>query len=273
MCGDLRFRSRGLRDERLRRTIPLAGKGIRTIELPLMSPDTRHDVDRWWSDLFGVPVSMLWRETVTVGMHAGLGDYPGVFVAERHGSVPLSLPDWVTPDQVRLLESQDASALLSRDFWATWRGGDDVVVLGPAVHAFTDSEPDLGDQQPEVVLLTVDDLSTLRAAVTDEDWEESGFAHAEGTVHAVLQDDEVVAAAHLAGFLGGAADVNVLVAPDGRGRGLGRSIGGAATRSAVRQQGIARWRSRVDNAPSRALSAALGFEDYCRQLAVRPTEE
>jgi RimJ/RimL family protein N-acetyltransferase len=238
-----------------------------------VTPETWHRVASWWSDLFGAPLTTLWRAPVTLGMHAGLGDYPGVFVVERHGHVQVSLPDWVTDADVRELERELPAVLASREFWATWSPTTDMTVLGPAVHAFTDREPDVVASTEDVEQVTADDLSTLRDAVTDEDWEESGFDHADGLVHAVLHDDRVVAAAHLSAFLGGAGDVNVLVAPTARGHGLGAVVGSAATRSVVRTQGLARWRARVDNAPSRALSAALGFEDFCRQLAVRPAED
>src|SRR5689334_10903370 len=165
--------------------IPLAGKGILAIELLLVTPDSWQRVDSWWSDLFGVPTAMLWRETVTVSLHAGLGDYPGAFVAERHGRIHLSLPDWVTAAHVRELESLEPSLLASRTFWEEWTPTSSMVALGPAVHAFTDREPEVAaDGQEDVVLLTVDDLDALRDRVDDEDWEESGFAHADGLVHA-----------------------------------------------------------------------------------------
>ena len=235
-----------------------------------MTPESWRRVDEWWSELFGVPTSMLWRDDLVVGMHAGLGDYPGVFVAERRGHVHVSLPEWVTPARVRELEHVGPDALTGRAFWETW-SSEEMVVLGPAVHAFTDGEPiDVTDSGTDVLLATVDDLDGLRAAVSEEDWEEGGFTHVEGPVHALVQDDRVVAAAHLSSYLGGSTDLGVLVRPDARGRGLGTLVGCAATRTAVRTRGLARWRARVDNAPSRALSRALGFEDYCTQLAVRP---
>ncbi len=240
-----------------------------------MTPDSWRRVDEWWSDLFGVPATMLWRDDIVVGLHAGLGDYPGFFVAERDGRVHVSLPDGVTAAQVRELEAVAPTALMTRDFWDQWSVTADMVVLGPAVHAFTDVEPDIdADLLADVVVLTTDDLDSLRGAVGDDEWDEGGFAHVEGPVHALLSGDadDVVAAAHLSGFLGGAADLGVLVHPDARGRGLGALVGGAATCSAVRTLGLARWRARVDNAPSRALSRALGFEDHCRQLAVRPAD-
>jgi len=238
-----------------------------------VTPESWHRVETWWSDLFGVPLTSLWREPVTIGLHARLGDYPGVFVVERHDNVQVSLPDWVTAAHVRELEQEPPAVLASREFWATWSHTSGMVVLGPAVHAFTDRSPDVASNPDDAVLLTVEDLATLRSDVTGDEWEESGFGHAGGPVHAVVEGDRVVAAAHLSAFLGGAGDVNVLVAPAARGRGLGAAVGSAGTRSAVRTQGLARWRARVDNAPSRALSAALGFDDCCRQLAVRPEED
>jgi hypothetical protein len=273
MCAHLRIRIPATVAVQERAENSLAAQGNRPVEWSPVTPESRHRVASWWSDLFGAPLVTLWRAPVTLAMHAGLGDYPGVFVVERHGHVQVSLPDWVTSAHVRELEHETPALLASREFWASWTPTSDMVVLGPAVHAFTDREPDDLASADDVVQLTADDLRTLRDDVADEDWEESGFDHADGPVHAVVHDDRGVAAAHLSGFLGGAGDVNVLVARAARGHGLGAVVGAAATRSAVRTQGVARWRARVDNVPSRALSAALGFEDYCRQLAVRPVED
>ena len=234
-----------------------------------MSPRSIHRVDEWWADLFGLPVTLLWTSPTTVGMHAGLADFPGIFVAERSGAVHVSLPDWVTPDEVDEIAGA-GPALMDASFWSSWGPTSDMIVLGPATHAFTDAEVASDVRANDVRLLAPDDLDTLRTAVDEDEWEEGGFAHVQGMVHAVLDGDTVVAAASLSAFLGPAGDVGVLVHPARRGEGLGAVVGGAATRDALRRQGIARWRARDENRPSRALSRRLGFEDYCRQLAVRP---
>jgi GNAT superfamily N-acetyltransferase len=270
MRGDLRIRGRGATPSRRGSANSLAAKGILTVESSFMTPESWLRVDNWWSDLFGVPRARLWREPVAIGMHVGLGDYPGVFVAARHDHVHVSLPEWVTVAHVHDLEAADPSDLAAQAFWRSWAPTEDMVVLGPAMHAFTDQEPDVGSGPHEVELVTVDDLGSLHEQVSEDDWEESGLAHADGLVHVVRHGERVVAAAHLAGFLGGACDVNVLVDPAARGRGLGAVVAASATRTAVRTHGLARWRARVDNAPSRALSRALDFEDHCTQLAVRP---
>ena len=57
-------------------------------------PKSWEQVDLWVADLIGVPLSMLWQKGVTVGMHAELGDFPGIMVIGRDGGVHVSLPDW-----------------------------------------------------------------------------------------------------------------------------------------------------------------------------------
>lgn len=232
-------------------------------------------MDAWWAEQFGLPISMLWKTPVTIGMHAPHDDYSGVFVAARDGAAHVSLPTWFEPADVPLLEAAVPESLVSRDFWTSFAPTAEMTVLGPAVHAFTDDEPDLEEEELAAVqLLQIGDLGELQPAVGPAAWDESGFSHASGPVHALVEGDEmVVAAAHLATFLDRPGDLGVLVHPDRRGQGLGGIVGGAATRTAVRRLGLARWRARADNPASRALSRRLGFEDYCLQLAVRPSDE
>ena len=127
-----------------------------------MTPENWRRVDEWWSDLFGAAdVDVVARRPVVIGMHAGLGDYLGVFVAARHGSgarVPAGVGD--AGSASRELEHVGSDALAARAFWESWSHGEEMVVLGPAVHAFTDREPvDVTRQhRPTSSLATVDDL-------------------------------------------------------------------------------------------------------------------
>ena len=161
-----------------------------------------------------------------------------MFVVERHDHVQVSLPDWVTAAHVRELEQEPPAVLASREFWATWSPTSDMVVLGPAVHAFTDREPDVASSTDDVVLLTVEDLATLQDDVTDDEWEESGFDHADGPVHAVVEGDRVVAAAHLSAFLGGAGDVQ-------RARGTGSARPRPRSRGGLRGDPLRRTDART----------------------------
>lgn len=236
-----------------------------------MTPRTRERVDAWWGELFGLPASLMWHRGVVVGMHAGLGDYAGLFVAGRPGTARVSLPDWCDVTMVEELSAAPADSLLSPDFWSTWEATRDLEVVGPSVHSYTATEPvtvAVDDIAVEKVV-TVADIAALADHVDPEEWGEAGFASDVLHCFAAYDGDYLVAAANLTAFDGGPADVGVLVAPERRGSGVGRLVAAEAAAYAVRQHGIARWRSRTDNPASRAVATSLGFEDYCLQLAVR----
>lgn len=224
-------------------------------------------VDQWWAALFGCSVTDLW-DSVAVGPHAGLGDYPGVLVAHRGGSCQVSLPSWCHTELQDSLSQQGVSALGDAQFWSLLPATSGMAVLGPSVHSYTDDDPGTSTSAHPCEWEELDDL---RRQLPESEWNEGGFADDALELFAIRdRHGHVVAAANLTDFLGTAADVGVVVHPAHRGRGLGREVGTAATSHAVAHHGIARWRARVTNAPSRAAAARLGFEPYCRQLAVRP---
>jgi RimJ/RimL family protein N-acetyltransferase len=135
------------------------------------------------------------------------------------------------------------------------------------MHSYTDQDPGPAE---DVELVDARELASFRSMVDDQDWEEGGFAGDVIEVFVLRETSgQIVAAAGLTEFLGGPADVGVVVHPARRGHGFGSVVGRAATSYAVQHGGIARWRALKGNVPSRKAAAALGFEDYCRQLAIR----
>jgi RimJ/RimL family protein N-acetyltransferase len=222
-------------------------------------------VERAWAGLLGVGEQSLWRG-VHVSGHAGLGDYPGIVVAARDSGCHVSLPSRFPAEEAESLAGQEVSRLIDASFWRTLPATSDRDVLGPSIHAYTDEDP---GAPASVALVDAGTLTTLRDAVPAEEWREGGFDDDAEVFFAVEADGRVAAAANLTSFAGGPTDVGVLVHPQARGTGLGALVGRAAASYAVREHGIARWRARTDNVPSRRTAARLGFEAYCRQLAVR----
>ena len=141
MRADLGIRGDGVVLVEMQGSNSLAGKGIRPVESSFVTPESWHRVDLWWSDLFGAPVTRLWRAPVTIAMHAGLGDYPGAFVVERQGHVQVSLPDWVTAAQVRQLEQATPDALASREFWETWTPTAEMIERKPRLAQYANGVP------------------------------------------------------------------------------------------------------------------------------------
>lgn len=222
-------------------------------------------VAEWWADVFGISRSRLWQQP-SIRPHTVLGEYDGWYVAWRgdvhHASAPPAADLGAEPAEAVPAEA-DAAA------WRSFAERHRQRLIGPSVHAYLTSAP---PSVPQVQAVSQDALVDLESEVLEGEWTESGFAGlVEGDLcFALMEGSRIVAAANLTDFAGKPRDVGLLVTPDARGRGLGRLVAQHAAAYAVRHHGIARWRARVDNAPSLAVARSLGFETYCTQLAVRP---
>lgn len=237
-----------------------------------MQADSWARVQRWWADLFGCEKAQLWQG-LSVRQHVGLTGYEGIFVAQRSTGCHVSLPSWVEARTRESLSQQGISRITNSAFWAQLPETAALAVIGPSVHGYTDATswiPPTTSLADAVVDASSDQLEGLRIAMDPAEWAEGGFADGASRFFALRVVGEVVAAANLSQFLDGPADIGVVVHPALRGRGLGLAVAAAATSYALEEVGVARWRARVTNAPSRAMAAALGFEDYCHQLAIRP---
>ena len=233
-----------------------------------MRSATREIVDQWVADLLGMSVSTVWHPGVSVVGHAGLGEYPGIWVLRRGGAVRISVPPAMDGAVAGELADRAPDELVDPTFWRRFEPTRGFVVLGPSIHAFTD-EP-VPAPPPGVERVDPSALTGLRDAVAEDDWSESGFAEDVPVAFAARSGGAIVAAANLTPFRGEPADIGVLTSPAHRGRGHGTRVAGAATADAVRRCGLARYRALADNAPSRAIAVALGFEDRFEQLAIRP---
>jgi len=222
-------------------------------------------VDQFWDGIFGSGPDD--GTSVHVVPHGPrLAGYPGIYAVLRGDAVHVSAPpDWVKSVHAWRVTTGD---VMDPRWWAAHLPG--WTVLGPSVHSFSDRRARLVDTARRASLAEV--RRALAPRVSTDEWEESGFG-GDNVEHAwLLRDDDrrPVAASNLTLFDGVAADVGILVSAGARGRGHGVAIASAAVSYAVDQHGIARWRALEANVPSRAIAARLGFEDDCRQLAMRP---
>ncbi len=233
---------------------------------------THQRVLAWWADLFGVPVTDVFRAS-TVTAHARLGDYPGWFGAWRHGARHLSHPSGTAEAAIAIAAEIPLQGLGVRESWndvvpSPW------VLVGPSVHHYADHSTLLRAHTDGLEIrrdaATDGELRRLRESVSRRDWEEAGFDDEDLVTFFVQKSGIVVAAANLTHWCDGYTDVGVLVRPDHRGRGLGVAVASAAADHAVRTEGIARWRARGTNLASLATARRLGFVSWCDQLAVRP---
>ena len=231
-----------------------------------MRPGTLAQVESFWSTVLGVPKEKLFRG-VSVAEHVGLSDYPGVVVVARDTGAHVSAPRPLLGAVTLRVQGAALEALVSPAWWRRSLG-EEYDVLGPSVHHYLDQDGALPAPRPVSRDRTL--LTELRAAVRDEEWAEAGFGEEPETVFVATADGRPVAAANLTAFGPMLADVGVLTHPAHRGRGLGHAVAAVAVAHSLHENGLARWRAREDNAPSLAVAARLGFEPWCRQLAVKP---
>jgi GNAT superfamily N-acetyltransferase len=229
-----------------------------------MKPSTRAVVEQWWCALFDVD-DKLWSSVTVRRAGAPLARYEGWYVAWRNDGVHIAAPSHAAATEVMALSEVSALELQEPEFWHSFARQRQLVVVGPGVHHYLDIDPG-----PVTSVQRIDprSLFALRDEVSDEDWDECGFEDALVQPAAVAFATDGGAAV-LTELAGAPRDVNLLVVPDARGRGLGAKLGRAATSYAVREHGYARWRCREANVSSTRAAARLGFERYATQLAVR----
>jgi len=231
----------------------------------LMRIATQRALDQWWARLFGIEQKELWNRS-TVRSHALLEGDSGWFVAWRGRAVHVSVPSETAAMEVESLSAVPFPELTETAFWAAFGHQRGLTLRGPATHAYLDADPGPTD----AVILSEEQLTSLRASVTAEEWEEAGWDDEPAHQWGILEGDRVVAAANLSDWDGTPRDVGVLVEPAARGRGLGEVVGQHAASYAIREHGSARWRARITNVPSVRTAQRLGFESWATQLALRP---
>jgi GNAT superfamily N-acetyltransferase len=220
----------------------------------------------YYTDLFGIDRASLWHG-VTVRRHTGrLQGFEGYYVAWRSGGVHVSMPLSGGFQVTGALSTAVVDTLQNPDFWREFAATRGLQVIGPSTHAYLDRDPGPLDG---VTLPQDDDLRSLREAVDESDWAESGWNDQPPHIFGLYEEGLLVAAANLNLFHHQPRDIGVVVARGARGRGLSKKVAQHAASFAIRTHGFARWGARNSNAASLAASRRLGFERWCAQLGVR----
>lgn len=237
-----------------------------------LSPTTLTALEAWWEDVFGS--TNLWTG-YELRDHAGrLAGFEGVYAARKGDAVEISLPDHL-PEFVRHelasagVPARRRGPIGDPTWWERVAPGWDV--LGPARHYYLDSADHLSVPAAVAPIDLTDEVRFSLSRLTEQDeWDEAGLDDALGAAFGIVDDDGPVAVAALGTFRDAPADVRVLVRPDSRGHGHGYAVAAAATRHAVAEHQIARWRCREANLGSLALARRLGFHWWCSQIAAKP---
>lgn len=240
-----------------------------------LKPESQQLVDAWWADLFGVPAADLWTG-VRIVQHRRLAEYEGVVAARRGDGIEVSVPSDLDPAIVRAIRAagmgeRGRGPLGDVTWWK--RVAPSWTVVGPSRHHYLDSVAGLATFDDVERLGARDSaavVAELRAATSADEWEESGIGEGSPAVVVRRDDAGVVALAARLMFRDCPSDIGVLVRPDARGRGHAHAVAAEATRDAISECGLARWRCAESNVTSMVLAKRLGFTSWVRQVAVRP---
>jgi hypothetical protein len=233
-----------------------------------MHAETLSVLDDYYSNLFGIDRASLWHGT-TLRTHTGrLQGYEGYYVAWRGDGVHVSVPPSDAGGSTGMdeLSVPAVQTLQNLDFWGAFATTRGLRVVGPSTHAYLDRDP---GPVEGVTRLQDDDLRSLREAVDEADWVESGWNDQPPHAFGLRENGSLVAAANLNLFQHQPRDIGVVVPRRARGQGHSQLVGRHAASFAIRTHGFARWSARDSNAASIASSRRLGFERWCTQLAVR----
>lgn len=229
----------------------------------MTSPTDR--ADGYWAAVF--------RSDVTVLRQPGFNltfvddSEAGIYVLSVGDAIRVRAPEALRQTVLEIVDELPLDEALDAARWRDALSGTGAVVMGPAAHFL--AHKNVGPPSGTVAAPSWSEVERMVASIPREEVDESGVL--EPDIHRIglWQNGELVAVSTLSDWVGGQTDVGLLVAPDFRGRGLGRAVAAVALNEAIRCAGIARWRCREDNAASMALAADFELQPYGRNLGIR----
>lgn len=194
-----------------------------------------------------------------------------VYMAGVGAAVLVYCPDRLRPRAAAVLASTPPGHLFTARTCAKIADVDEVQVLGPSWHGFTDAGhftpalPGAGRRLDHGDPL----LAGLREECGEAEWAEGGFADPDGVMYGIEENGRLAAAGNLTLFRGYPADVGLLTHPAVRGRGLAKQIAVQMIQDALPAAVIIRYRALATNSPSLAIARSLGFAGYGQNLIAR----
>ncbi len=240
----------------------------------MTSAATLRMIDEFWAERLGCTPGELYAQTVIVREHHGsLAGYHGVYAYRRDGGACIvSAP----ADYVARLRGALAALTPERAFDVEALAGalgDEVErVVGPARIAYADSGDFRRADDDAVRLLVAGDDAALRglaASCGETAWEHGGIEFGRAPVFGAFERGGLLAAASYTPWGDHILHAGVVAHPVHRGRGLGRAVASAASAHGLASGRVMQWQTLESNTPSMAIGRALGYQPYCRTIAVR----
>lgn len=201
-----------------------------------------------------------------------MASYRGVYAWLHGDACVVSTPANLVRRMAVALRGRGVAQMLDASLFTSILGDDIERFVGPAAIAYADATDFVPSDERSARLLGAADDGALRAlaeASGETAWEHSGIEFGRVPVFGCLAGAELVAAASYEVLGGTIAHVGFVTHPAHRGRGLGRAVASAATAHGLAAGLIAQWQTLESNAPSMAVQRELGFQPYCRTLAIR----
>lgn len=235
----------------------------------------RHDA--FWAGFFGVEAAELRTPGVSIGSHAGLAGYRGVWFFLHGARLVVSAPDgWLERIRSMLAETGRPPALPSEAELAKLFGGSLERWVGPAFQGALDAPDFRPFNAAQVRTLTDSDaeaLAVFREACGVEGWSDAAFDKAVLFRAGYFDDARLVAMAGFRPWSPNAGDPCVLTLPDYRGRGCAKAVVSHVLSSALAQDQTPLYQTLEANVAAVGVALGVGYTRYANHVAVRLTSD
>lgn len=234
-----------------------------------LSPGTLDSLVSYWATRLGVDDDAFGRTGVTVSS----ADEGGIQLFQRGETLVVGAPESYVMEVRKRFTCRDSSVVTKGN--ALLRRLDPLgtvsAVFGPTFYGYAD-EGSFVPVASDTRLLTETDTSAyerFRTKIPDEEWENGGPQRGSGTVFGLFDNDELIAAAGYTVWDDFLAHIAVVVHPNHRGKGHGRSVVSRATEQALSDGLLPQYRTSDEWPWSVALAESLGFERFVTATLVR----
>lgn len=231
-----------------------------------LSTGTLDRLRECWAKHLGIPAAELFASPLQVVSHGQeLADYQGALGFFREGCTLVSLP----PRRFAELRGRVPGPPLDEGAFAEAFRAVSPVIIGPAFLGYAEVIPPPVHPVQPLAEGVAPLIEGLRCACPPREWEQGGSAASHRGLCGVLIGGKLAALAGYQVWGRVIAHVSVICHPEGRRRGLGRSVVAHAAAHALDAGLIPQYRTLESNTPSRRLADALGFGLYARSVTAR----
>jgi GNAT superfamily N-acetyltransferase len=235
----------------------------------------RHDA--FWAEFFGVGAADLRTPGVSLGRHAALAGYRGVWFFLRGARLIVSAPDgWLervrgafdgapnppalpNPSQLDELFAESLERWVGPAFQGALDAGDFRPFTSPHVRALTDADADV--------------VAAFRDACGTDGWSDAAFDKAVLFRAGYFDDGRLVAMAGFRPWSATAGDPCVLTLPDYRGRGCAKAVVSHVLSTAFAHEQTPLYQTLESNVAAVGVALSVGYARYANHLAVRLTTD